>query len=334
MKVEDEKGNKGAGTILNSRGDKNADAWGKRAEWTDYSGPDPSGKTVGIALFDHPSNLRFPTHWHARTYGLMTANRFGTDHFKGNYGDHKTVICAPSRGHNCAACASHTGDYTLAAGQSITLRHRFYFHHGEAQQAGVALRYDDYASDKDSTVIRMRALFQDRRWKELLEHFGREDFASWPAEYARQASEALQIRGQTYSFTKDGPQAEADLNAAARLVPRNPDIVLLLAENYVTNLNDDAKAIAAYRDVITLAGTNTQGWQPLTATVGLARLYTSQVKPDAALEELKPYGDLSQLPSTWRIRLLRSYGHIHAAQGREQESLARFREALQLESKP
>jgi predicted negative regulator of RcsB-dependent stress response len=334
MKVEDEKGNKGAGTIINSRGDKNAGAWGKRAEWTDYSGPDASGRAVGIALFDHPSNLRFPTHWHARTYGLMTANRFGTDHFKGNYGDHKTVICAPSKGANCPACASHSGDYTLAAGQSITLRHRFYFHHGDALQAGVARRYDDYASDKDSTVIRMRAMFQDRRGKELIEKYGGEDFASWPPEKARQASEALQIRGQIYSFLKDGSRAEADLTAARKLVPSNPDAALLMADNYINNLNDETKAIAAYKEALTLSGTNTLGWQPLTATVGLARLYTDQVKLDAALDVLKTYGDLSQLAHTWRIKLLRAYGHIHPAQGKEQESLAKFREALQLEAQP
>ncbi|MFT5467598.1 MAG: hypothetical protein ACI8UO_002704 [Verrucomicrobiales bacterium] len=53
----------------------------KRAEWVDYIGPDASGKTVGIAMFDHPSNLRYLTHWHSRTYGLLAANQFGTDHF-------------------------------------------------------------------------------------------------------------------------------------------------------------------------------------------------------------------------------------------------------------
>ena len=146
MKVEDEQGNPGHGTLLNSRGDKNLDAWGKRAEWTDYFGPDASGKTVGIALFDHPSNLRFPTHWHARAYGLMTANRFGTDHFKGQYGDHKTLICAPSKGANCPACASHSGDYTIPAGQSLRLRNRFYFHHGDTQSAKVADHYANYAT--------------------------------------------------------------------------------------------------------------------------------------------------------------------------------------------
>ena len=334
MKVEDEKGNPGAGSILNSRGDKNANAWGKRAEWADYSGPDASGKKVGIAMFDHPANLRFPTHWHARTYGLMTANRFGTDHFKGNYGDHKAVICTPSKGANCAACASHSGDYTLAAGASINLRHRFYFHHGDPQSAQVAARYNDYASDTVSIVIRMKVMFQDRKWKELLEQFCAEDFASWPADSAKQAGEALQVRGQTYSFTKDGPHAEADLLAALKLAPRNEAALLLLGENYANNLNDEAKAIAAYRQVIEITGANNMGWQPLTATVSLAKLYTDQVKLDAALEVLKPYGDLSQLPASWRIRLLRSYGHLYAAQGKEAESLAKFREALSLETQP
>ena len=67
----------GKGTITNSSGDKNEKAWGKQAEWCDYSGPSQAGNPVGVTIFDHPSNLRYPTHWHARTYGLLTANRFG-----------------------------------------------------------------------------------------------------------------------------------------------------------------------------------------------------------------------------------------------------------------
>jgi len=334
MKAEDEKGNKAEGSILNSRGDRNAEAWGQRAEWTDYSGPDAGGRTVGVALFDHPSNLRFPTHWHARTYGLLTANRFGTDHFKARYDDHKTVICAPAAGHNCAACASHAGDYTLAPGQSITLRHRFYFHHHDPLQAGVARQYDDYASDKESTVLRMRAMFQDRRWKELIAKYGGEEFGSWPAGFSRQAGEALQIRGQTFSFMKDGPRAEADLMAAMKLAPERSEIAVLLGENYVNNLNDNPRAVDAFRKVIEMTGASKNGWQPLTATIALARLHTDALDFDAALDALKPYGDLHQLPLNWRVMFLRSHGHIDAAQGREQDSLAKFREALRLESQP
>lgn len=49
---------------------------------------------------------------------------------------------------------------------------------------------------------------------------------------------------------------------------------------------------------------------------------------------LKPYGDLGQLPPTWRIKLLRSYGHHYAAQGKKAEALAQLPEALKLEVQP
>tara|TARA_R110002096_G_scaffold16106_29_gene55192 strand:+ start:8227 stop:9195 length:969 start_codon:yes stop_codon:yes gene_type:complete len=130
MVVEHRATKQGKGTILNSHGDKNAAAWGKRAEWADYFGPGASGKTVGIAMFDHPSNLRFPTHWHARTYGLITANRFGTGYFEAKQG--------AKRGD---------GDYTIPVGETLSLRHRLYFHHGDPESAKVAEQYRLYASE-------------------------------------------------------------------------------------------------------------------------------------------------------------------------------------------
>lgn len=199
-----------------------------------------------------------------------------------------------------------------------------------APLAALVLALPVLAAEVPAVLNEMRTLHQQRKWTEFMQRYANESFATWAPEAAR---EALQIRGQIYSFTKDGKHAEADLQAALKLAPHGTDIMLLLADNYVNNLHDDAKAISAYQQVIAITGTN-QGWQPLTATVGLARLFTDQVKLDVALEVLKPYGDLSQLPNTWRIKLLRAYGHIYAAQGEEPESLAKFREALRLEPQP
>ena len=53
----------------------------KRAAWVDYWAP-IDGKTVGIAIFDHPENPRHPTWWHARYYGLVAANPFGIHDFE------------------------------------------------------------------------------------------------------------------------------------------------------------------------------------------------------------------------------------------------------------
>ena len=54
--------------------------WGKRARWVTYTGP-AQGKPCGIAILDHPANVRHPTYWHVRGYGLFTANPFGVSFF-------------------------------------------------------------------------------------------------------------------------------------------------------------------------------------------------------------------------------------------------------------
>jgi hypothetical protein len=119
----------GSGHIVNSAGQRDNDAWGKRADWCDYSA-EHNGKTYGVAIFDHPQNLRHPTWWQARDYGLFAANAFGQHDFE-NLKDQP-----------------HTGDYTIPAGGSLTLRYRFYFHNGDAQDAKIAEHYADYAAWK------------------------------------------------------------------------------------------------------------------------------------------------------------------------------------------
>ncbi len=122
---------KGYGKIVNSRGDVNDNAWGKRAEWIDYHGPDASGKTVGIAVFDHPANPRYPTGWHARYYGLLSASRWGIYSFERNQGAIKG-----------------DGNYTIAPRGVLRLRHRYFFHHGTPKEAEVAHRFASYAGNE------------------------------------------------------------------------------------------------------------------------------------------------------------------------------------------
>ena len=59
MDVDSKKG----GRVINSNGITDKAAWGKRAEWVDYHGP-VNGKTVGVAILNHPSSFRHPTPWH------------------------------------------------------------------------------------------------------------------------------------------------------------------------------------------------------------------------------------------------------------------------------
>ena len=111
------------GRLVNSSGETAGGAWGKKAAWVDCSGA-VGGKTLGFAIFDAPGNLRHPTTWHARTYGLLTANPFGLRHFtKGK----------------------QKGDHAVEAGKEMTQRYRIYFHAGDEKAANVAERYADYA---------------------------------------------------------------------------------------------------------------------------------------------------------------------------------------------
>ena len=67
--------------MTNAQGGRTeAECWGKRSEWMDYSGT-VDGQQVGIAIFDTPGNPGFPTYWHARGYGLFANNIFARHEF-------------------------------------------------------------------------------------------------------------------------------------------------------------------------------------------------------------------------------------------------------------
>lgn len=120
MAVDVKKG----GHIVTSTGIVDKDAWGKRAPWVDYNGP-VDGETLGVAMLNHPSSFRHPTTWHVRTYGLFTANPFGT-----------------------LDKADPNGPQTLKPGEKLLLRHRFVFHKGDEKTGNIAAAYERYAKEK------------------------------------------------------------------------------------------------------------------------------------------------------------------------------------------
>ena len=68
------------GWYFNSEGDEGGDCWGKRAKWVNLTST-IGDEDISLVIMDHPSNVGYPTYWHARTYGLFSANPLGQKDF-------------------------------------------------------------------------------------------------------------------------------------------------------------------------------------------------------------------------------------------------------------
>lgn len=125
MKVDAKLG----GKIVNSEGQTDGAAWGKPAKWVDYHGP-VEGETLGIAILDHPKNLRHPTPWHVRTYGLFAANPFALHDF-------------------AAGNKNVDGKHTIEKGGTLTLKYRVLLHKGDEKEGSVDEAFAEFAKGKD-----------------------------------------------------------------------------------------------------------------------------------------------------------------------------------------
>ena len=120
------------GNAINSEGDTGKDVWGKRAKWILYFGS-IDGNPVSLAMFDHPANLRHPTTWHARDYGLIAANPFGLHYF-----------LRKEKG---------AGRYTVEQGGRLQLRYRIEFFKGIVTPEQIEKKFQAFAKASLSKPI-------------------------------------------------------------------------------------------------------------------------------------------------------------------------------------
>jgi hypothetical protein len=113
------------GKIVTSEGLEDDKAWGQPAAWVDYYGP-LQGEQLGIAILNHPSSFRYPTHWHVRTYGLFAANPWGLGDF---------------------TAGKQKSDYTMKKGESFTLRYRVIFHKGDEKAGKIKDAFAAYSKE-------------------------------------------------------------------------------------------------------------------------------------------------------------------------------------------
>ncbi len=106
---------------------RNADqkgCWGLLSAWCDYSGP-VEGKVAGVTLMDDPKNP-YPAYWHARGYGLMSANPFG-----------RTKAGFP-------AAKGKTDLVKMAKGEHLKFRYGMLIHPRDAKEGKVADFYQQF----------------------------------------------------------------------------------------------------------------------------------------------------------------------------------------------
>lgn len=96
------------GNYITSEGKTGNAAWGTRGQWCMLYGKE-GADSISIAIIDHPGNVGYPTYWHARDYGLFSANPLGQKIFSNG---------------------KETLNFTLDKGKSVTFRYRIVIHSG------------------------------------------------------------------------------------------------------------------------------------------------------------------------------------------------------------
>jgi hypothetical protein len=116
------------GKMTNAQGEVGEEnVWGSRSPWVDYSGT-LDGEKLGVAILDHPTNPRHPTHWHSRAYGLFAANIFGMHDFYEDEGQ--------------------DGKLELKPGETLRFRYRVIIHPGDSKSFDTAAAFKQFAATK------------------------------------------------------------------------------------------------------------------------------------------------------------------------------------------
>jgi len=90
------------GDYRSAQGVAGKEVWGTRCRWMKLSS-EIKGEQVALVIIDHPSNVGYPTYWHARDYGLFAANTLGQKIFS----DGKNEL-----------------NFSLKKGESVTFKYR------------------------------------------------------------------------------------------------------------------------------------------------------------------------------------------------------------------
>jgi Family of unknown function (DUF6807) len=106
------------GTLVNAEGARDhKGTHGKPSPWCDYHGSWDDGVTEGVAIFQHPGNLWYPSPWFTRDYGFFSPTPMQW---------------------------LEDGKITFAKGEKVALKYRVVVHSGDTEEAGIAALWKEY----------------------------------------------------------------------------------------------------------------------------------------------------------------------------------------------
>lgn len=114
-----------SGLYRSSEGLTGDAVWSTRGRWTMLTGK-VNQEDVTLAILDNPKNTGFPTHWHARGYGLFAANPLGQEIFSNG----KLKL-----------------NFTLEPKQSVTFRYRLLILSGPTTPEQIESQYQRFVKE-------------------------------------------------------------------------------------------------------------------------------------------------------------------------------------------
>jgi hypothetical protein len=117
------------GKYVSSEGKEGDAVWSTRGKWTMLGGT-VDGEPVTLAILDNPSNPGYPTHWHARGYGLFAANPLGDKQFS----------------------EPKEFNFTLEPGKSVTFKYRILILGGPSTPDRIEREYKAFAQEGSSST--------------------------------------------------------------------------------------------------------------------------------------------------------------------------------------
>lgn len=182
-----------------------------------------------------------------------------------------------------------------------------------------------------AAILQMELLREQKRVEEALAQFGEADLDSWPDRYQGRAS---MVRGVLAYNSGQGKLALADFQRARRYLVTLPNrenttgvLQNLIGDTYQHLLDDQERAIAAYRD----AYGRTYSSKEISAAVKVADILIAQGRAKEASAELARW-QVAEAGDYWGMRLLQARASAFAAAGEFAAATAAYRQILAMET--